>query len=89
MALNRKRRRACFNQNSSESSQKSAQPLDTCRAKDDSKLISYLTNLIGLLENRRVSHEEVVALIKDVRQRGIESSGFYPYIDNKENMPPP
>lgn len=87
--LNRKRKRVCFNQNNSAALQQSAQPLDNNSAGDDTALISYLTTLIGLLEHRRVSHEEVVTLVNDMRQRGIESLDFYPYIGKKKNRQPP
>lgn len=87
--LNRKRKRACPNQNDSTPLQQSAQPPDTNSTKEDTALIAYMTNLIELLEHRRVSREEVVAFIKEVRQRGIESFDFSRYIEEKERRPPP
>jgi hypothetical protein len=94
--LNQKRKRICLNQNdsvssdqSSQSADQSTQPHNKKITKDDTALISYLRNTIGLLEHRRVSHEEIEVFINDVRQRGIESLGFYSYINKKENKQSP
>lgn len=87
--LNRKRKRASVNKNDSEILKLPTQPTSEKPAKDDSELVSYLTNLLGPLEQRRVSDEEVVAYIKEVRQRGIESFDIYPYIGKKEDKQPP
>lgn len=88
-ALNRKRKRTSVNKNDSETSKLPTQPISEKPAKDDSELVSYLTNLLGSLEHRRVSDEEVVEFIKEVRQRGFKRSDFYPYIGKKENKQPP
>ncbi|HEX2957179.1 MAG TPA: hypothetical protein VHO70_10115 [Chitinispirillaceae bacterium] len=87
--LNRKRKRASVNRNDSETLKLPIQPTCENPVKDDSELASYLTNLLGSLEHRRVSDEEVAAFIKEVRQRGFERSDFYPYIGKKENKQPP
>ncbi|NLD98433.1 MAG: hypothetical protein GX640_01035 [Fibrobacter sp.] len=87
--LNRKRKRASVNKNDSETLKLPTQGTSEKPAKDDSELVSYLTNLLGPLEQRRVADEEVAAFIKEVRQRGIERFDFYPYIGRKENKQPP
>lgn len=87
--LNRKRRKANVNKKDSETLKRPTQPTSEKPPKDDSELVSYLTNLLGPLEQRPVSDEEVAAFIKEVRQRGIERFDFYPYIGRKENKQPP
>jgi len=88
-ALNRKRKRVSVNKDDSENLKLSTQPTSEKPAKDDSELVSYLTNLLGPLEQRRVSDEEMMAFIKKVRQQDYGCPDFYSYIGRKENKQPP
>jgi len=87
--LNRKRKRTSVNKCDSETLEQPTQPPCGNPAKDDSELVSYLSNLLGSLEHRRVSDNEVETFIKEVRQRGFKQPVFYPYIDKKEKKQPP
>lgn len=87
-ALNRKRKKD-VNKNDSETLKLPPQATSENPAKGDSELVSYLTNLLGSLESRRVSDDEVASFIKEVRQRSFDSFNFHPYIGKKEDKQPP
>jgi hypothetical protein len=56
---------------------------------DSSALVTYLCFLIGFLERRRVSRNDVVVLIEEVRQHSNDRFDSYEYIDKRDSAHPP
>ena len=55
---------------------------------DASPLVTYLCFLIGFLERRRVSRNDVVVLIEEVRQHSIAEFDSYAYFDKRGSAHP-